>query len=302
MIKYLTVRNIVSSVFAHAIIIIFAIAFAFPLIWIFMTSFKSPREYYKMPPTFFPNQIHFTHYQKAFAPWTINPEKLDRTGAFFLEESAGSVNPVTSNVINSVIIVMGAVVLSILVGIWAAYALSRFTFRGSENLSTWILSIRMMPPIVVSIPIFWMMRSLKLHGTHIGLIMVYVLFNLPFVVWMVKGFFDAIPKELEESVFIDGGNRGTIIFRVALPLAFNGIIATALFCIYLTWTEFLFASILTNKFSATLPVVLSAFRQDRGILWGQMSAVIVVALLPIIVLTIFLQKHMIKGLAAGALK
>ncbi|HEB30402.1 MAG TPA: carbohydrate ABC transporter permease, partial [Spirochaetes bacterium] len=114
--------------------------------------------------------------------------------------------------------------------------------------------------------------------------------------------FDAIPTELEESVLIDGGNRATIIFRVAIPLAFNGIIATALFCVYLTWTEFMFAAILTNKFSATLPVVLSAFRQERGMLWGQMSAVIIVALIPIAVLTILLQKQMIKGLAAGALK
>ncbi|HEB32723.1 MAG TPA: carbohydrate ABC transporter permease [Spirochaetes bacterium] len=98
----------------------------------------------------------------------------------------------------------------------------------------------MMPPIVISVPLFWMMKC----------------------------FFDTIPKELEESIFIDGGNRSTVIFRVALPLAFNGIIATALFLVYLTWTEFLYASILTNRFSATLPVVLSAFRQDRGILWG----------------------------------
>jgi multiple sugar transport system permease protein len=296
------IRNVFSAVGAHTIIILLALGFAFPLFWVFMTSFKSPKEYYRMPPAFFPDQLNVIHYQEAFAPWTIKPEKQDRTGAFFLEESAGTVNPVTANVINSLIVVGGAVGLSILVGIWSAYALSRFSFRGSENLSVWILSIRMMPPIVISVPLFWMMRSLRLHGTHVGLIMVYVLFNLPFVVWMMKGFFDAIPKELEESVLIDGGNRGTILFRVALPLAFNGIIATALFCVYLTWTEFLFASILTNKFSATLPVVLSAFRQDRGILWGQMSAVIVAALVPIILLTILLQKQMIRGLAAGALK
>jgi multiple sugar transport system permease protein len=295
-------RDIFPSIGAHIIIIIIALAFAFPLFWVLMTTFKSPREYYKMPPSFFPNQLTMIHYQEAFAPWTIDYEKLERSGAFFLEEAAGTVKPVTANVINSLIIVGGSVGLSILVGMWAAYALSRFTFRGSKDIGVWILSIRMMPPIVISVPIFWMMRSLKLHGTHLGLIMVYVLINLPFVVWMMKGFFDTIPKELEESVFIDGGNRSTVIFRVALPLAFNGIIATALFCVYLTWTEFLYASILTNRTSATLPVVLSAFRQDRGILWGQMSAVIVVALIPIILLTVLLQKQMIKGLAAGAIK
>ena len=126
--------------------------------------------------------------------------------------------------------------------------------------------------------------------------------NLPFVVWMMRSFFDEIPKELEESVLVDGGNRFTCISRLVLPLAFPGIVATALFCIFLTWTEFMFASILTNSSSATLPVVLSWFRQDRGILWGQMSAVIVVALLPLMIITMVLQKQMIKGLTAGAIR
>ena len=300
--KKLKVKQAVSSGVAHVIIIIVAIAFAFPLIWVFMTTFKSPREYYSIPPMLLPKQFYMIHYQEAFAPWSIDESKREYSKSFFIQESSGSVDPVTVNIFNSLIIVTGAVGLSLIIGLWAAYALSRFTFRGSKNLGVWILSIRMMPPIVIAVPLFWMIRALKIHGTHFGLMTVYVLINLPFVVWMMKGFFDAIPTELEESVLIDGGNRATIIFRVAIPLAFNGIIATALFCVYLTWTEFMFAAILTNKFSATLPVVLSAFRQERGMLWGQMSAVIIVALIPIAVLTILLQKQMIKGLAAGALK
>jgi multiple sugar transport system permease protein len=295
-------KRAVSSVGAHIIVIVAAVAFAFPLFWVFMTSFKAPKEYYSMPPKFFPSRFYPIHYQEAFAPWSIDESKREYSKSFFIEESSGSVDPVISNIINSLVIVAGSVGLSLLVGIWASYALSRFTFRGGENLGVWILSIRMMPPIVIAVPLFWMIRSLRIHGTHLGLIMVYVLINLPFVVWMMKGFFDAIPKELEESALIDGGSRRTVIFRVAIPIAFNGIIATALFCVYLTWTEFLYATILSNKFSATLPVALSAFRQQRGLLWGTMSAVIVVALVPIIVLTILLQKHMIKGLAAGALK
>jgi multiple sugar transport system permease protein len=300
--KRLKGKHVFSSVGAHIIVIVVALAFVFPLIWVFMTTFKTPREYYSMPPVFFPKRLHLIHYAEAFVPWTIDSYKREHSESYFIEESAGRVDPVTPNIFNSLIIVVGAVGLSLLVGMWAAYALSRFRFRGSEDLQVWILSIRMMPPIVIAVPLFWMIRSLRIHGTHFGLMTVYVLLNLPFVVWMMKGFFDAVPKELEESAFIDGGNRWTVIFRVSIPIAFNGIIATALFCVYLTWTEFLFASILTNKFSATLPVVLSAFRQDRGILWGQMSAVIIVALIPIIIMTILLQKQMIKGLAAGALK
>ena len=169
-------------------------------------------------------------------------------------------------------------------------------------MSIWILSTRMMPPIVIAVPLFWVMKKIHLVGTHFGLILIYVMIQLPFVIWMMKGFFDEVPREIEESVLLDGGTRATCIFRVVLPMAFPGIVATALFCIFLTWTEFLFASIMTDTSSATLPVVLSWFRQDRGILWGQMSAVMVVSLIPLMAITMILQKKMIRGLTAGALK
>lgn len=295
------VKNRFELVITYILLVVISVAFAFPLFWVFMTSFKTPREYYSMPPSVFPKQFQIFHYKEAFAPWTISPTELSEA-TYFIEESAGRVESVLPNILNSFIIVGGSVTLSLFVGIWAAYALSRFKFKGSNVWGGWILSTRMMPPIVLAVPIFWMMSSLKLSGTHIGLILVYVLINLPFVVWMMRSFFDEIPKELEESVLVDGGNRFTCIFRLMLPLAFPGIVATALFCIFLTWTEFMFASILTNSSSATLPVVLSWFRQDRGILWGQMSAVIVVALLPLMIITMVLQKQMIKGLTAGAIR
>jgi len=295
------VKNRFELVVTYVLLVVISVAFVFPLFWVFMTSFKTPREYYSMPPRIFPKQFQIFHYKEAFAPWTINPTELSEA-TYFIEESAGRVESVLPNILNSFIVVGGSVIMSLLVGIWAAYALSRFKFRGSNVWGGWILSTRMMPPIVLAVPIFWMMKSLKLSGTHIGLILVYVLLNLPFVVWMMRSFFDEIPKELEESVLVDGGSRVTCLFRLVLPLALPGIVATALFCILLTWTEFMFASILTNSSSATLPVVLSWFRQDRGILWGQMSAVIVVALLPLMIITMVLQKQMIKGLTAGAIK
>jgi multiple sugar transport system permease protein len=266
-----------------------------------MTSFKTPREYYTMPPRFLPNHLIFFHYKEAFAPWTIDPNELSES-TYYIEESAGRVESVVPNIYNSLIIICGSVALAMLVGIWAAYALSRFKFRGSENLGSWILSTRMMPPIVIAVPMFLVMRSIGLAGTHVGLIMIYVMIQLPFVIWMMKGFFDEVPASIEESVLVDGGSRGTAMYRVILPMALPGIVATALFCIFLTWTEFLFASVFTNSTSATLPVVLSWFRQDRGILWGQMSAVMMVALIPLLTITMILQKQMIKGLTAGALK
>ena len=285
----------------HVVIALISLAFAFPLIWMFMTSFKSPKEYYRMPPKFLPDKFHIFHYKKAFAPWMINPTEMSES-TYWIEESAGRVEPVISNIINSLIVIIGSVLLSLAVGIWAAYALSRFKFKGREQMSIWILSTRMMPPIVIAVPLFWVMKKIHLVGTHFGLILIYVMIQLPFVIWMMKGFFDEVPREIEESVLLDGGTRATCIFRVVLPMAFPGIVATALFCIFLTWTEFLFASIMTDTSSATLPVVLSWFRQDRGILWGQMSAVMVVSLIPLMTITMILQKKMIRGLTAGALK
>jgi multiple sugar transport system permease protein len=294
-------KKIVGTVGLHVLIAAISLAFAFPLLWIFMTSFKTPREYYRMPPKLLPNQLVIFHYKEAFAPWTIDPTELSEA-TYYIEESAGRVESVVPNIGNSLIIITGAVGLALLVGIWAAYALSRFSFRGSTNMGVWILSTRMMPPIVIAIPLFWVMRRIHLTGTHLGLIMIYVMIQLPFVIWMMKGFFDEIPRSIEESVLVDGGNRATVMFKVVIPLAIPGIVATALFCIFLTWTEFLFASVFTNSSSATLPVVLSWFRQDRGILWGQMSAVMVVALLPLMTITMVLQRKMIRGLTAGAIR
>jgi multiple sugar transport system permease protein len=274
--------------------------FAFPIFWVFLTSFKTPLEYYSMPPKVLPAHFELYHYKEAFAPWSISA--TEHAANYFVEEASGRVEPVTPQIYNSLIITAGAVILSILVGTPAAYALSRFKFRGSKDMGLWVLSTRMMPPIVLIIPIFWMMRSLHLQGSHLGLIMVYVMMNLPFVVWMMKGFFDEIPKEIEESAQIDGCGHWQSFFRIVMPLAAAGVVAAALFCVFLTWNEFLYAVILSDRNSQTLPVALSNFRQDRGILWGQMSAVIVVATLPILLITLFLQKQMVKGLTAGAIK
>jgi multiple sugar transport system permease protein len=221
---------------------------------------------------------------------------------YWVEESAGRVESVTPQIVNSLIITLGSVILALAVGAPAAYSVSRYRFRGSKDLSFWVLSTRMMPPIVTAIPLYWLMRSVNLAGTHLGLIMVYVMINLPFVVWMMKGFFDDIPIEIEEAARIDGCGSVALFLRVILPLAIGGIVATALFCVFLSWNEFLFAVILTDTKSQTLPVALSLFRQDRGILWGQMSAVIVVATLPILLITLFLQQQVVRGLTAGAVK
>lgn len=298
--KKKTLKRNVSFVSTHLLLLFIVCLFAFPTFWVFMTSFKTPREYYSMPPAFLPAQFQIFHYKGAFAPWTVDPTEMATN--YWVEESAGRVESVTPQIINSLIITAGSVFLSLAVGSPAAYALSRFRFRGSKDLSLWVLSTRMMPPIVIAIPIYWMMRSVGLSGTHLGLMAVYVMINIPFVVWMMKGFFDDIPIAIEEAARIDGAGPLQLTFKIILPMVIGGLVATSLFCVFLSWNEFLFAVILTDSSSQTLPVALSLFRQDRGILWGQMSAVIVVATLPILVITLFLQQQVVRGLTAGAVK
>ena len=298
--KKKTIKRAASFVSTHLLLLFIVCVFAFPTFWVFMTSFKTPHEYYSMPPAFLPSKLQIFHYKEAFAPWTVDPTEMATN--YWVEESAGRVESVTPQIINSLIITAGSVFLSLAVGSPAAYALSRFRFKGSKDLSLWVLSTRMMPPIVIAIPIYWMMRAINLSGTHTGLMAVYVMINLPFVVWMMKGFFDDIPIAIEEAARIDGAGPFQLFFKIILPMAIGGIVATSLFCVFLSWNEFLFAVILTDSSSQTLPVALSLFRQDRGILWGQMSAVIVVATLPILVITLFLQQQVVKGLTAGAVK
>ena len=157
-------RKLLGGVSTNLALLVIALIFFFPTLWVFMTSFKTPREYYSMPPSLLPKQFQIFHYKEAFAPWTVDPNEM--TSNYWVEESAGRVESVTPQIVNSLIITFGRGVLSLAVGAPAAYALSRFRFRGSKDLSLWVLSTRMMPPIVVAIPIFWVMRSVGLSAAR----------------------------------------------------------------------------------------------------------------------------------------
>ena len=277
------------------------VLFLFPTVWIYMTAFKPPSEYYTSPPALLPNDPTIYHFYEAFFPEAI-PNTFDEAQAYWVEEAAGKANPVTANLVNSVITTAVATVLSLLIGIPAAYALSRYRFKGGKDLAIWLLSTRMIPPIVTVIPLFFIINSLRLVDTRLGLIMIYITVNLPIVVWILKGVFDDVPKELEDAALVDGCTKPRAFVSVIFPLAIGGIVAAALFCVFLTWNEFLFALIMTRKEAVTLPVALSTFRQDRGLLWGMMSATIVVATLPVMAIVFVLQKRVVQGLLAGSSK
>ena len=211
-------------------------------------------------------------------------------------------SPLIGYAFNSLIVAGLNTLLCLIVGSMAAYGLARFKFRGADNIAFWILSIRMMPPVAAIIPIYILMKSLRLLDTPWCLVITYLTFNLPFVVWMMKGFFEEIPREIEESALIDGCSDFSVFFRIALPLVAPGLAATAILVFIFSWNEFLFALILTGTKAVTLPVGIIGYMKETGINWGYMTAGGMLALIPVIVFMLLVQKHLVKGLTLGALK
>jgi multiple sugar transport system permease protein len=187
-------------------------------------------------------------------------------------------------------------------GAMAAYGLARFSFAGTRHLAFWILSTRFAPPVAFIVPIYLMVQKAGLLDSHLALILIYTAMNLSLVVWILRGFFAEIPIEIEEAALIDGYSRLQIFWRVAVPLVRPGIVSTAILSAIFSWNEFLYAMVLTQRRAATLPVYLAGFSNSMGLAWREYMAVGTMAVLPILVFTFALQKHLVRGLTFGAVK
>jgi multiple sugar transport system permease protein len=203
---------------------------------------------------------------------------------------------------NSLIISIIATAVTLIIGSLAAYSFSRLRNKVTDNLSFWILSTRMLPPIAVIIPVYLLMSYLGLLDTFLGMIIIYMTISIPYSVWMLKSFFDEIPRELDEAAMVDGCTKLRIISKVVIPIAVPGIISTGIFNFILLWNEFLFALIITSINTKTLPVAISAFITDKGIEWSNMAAAGSVLVVPLAVMFYLIQKFIIRGLSFGALK
>ena len=263
--------------FTIAVVVIFGVIL-FPPLFLFLTSLKTEVDALSFPPKW------------IFKPTIKN--YIDIFGDFTL----------IKNLLNSIIVAISNTVISLLFGSMAAYSLARFKFKGSDNIAFWMLSIRMMPPVVAIIPIYIIMRNLHLLDTNWALIIAYLTINLPFVIWMMKGFFEDIPKEIEESAMVDGCSVFDVFRKIAIPLVAPGLAATGIFTFIFSWNEFLMALILTGTKSATLPVGLIGCMRETGINWGYMTSGGVIALIPVLIFALFAQKNIVKGLTMGAIK
>ncbi|MBM6622259.1 carbohydrate ABC transporter permease [Arthrobacter sp. JSM 101049] len=216
--------------------------------------------------------------------------------------------PLADYFVNSLIVTVSATFFSVVLAVMAAYALSRFQFKGARTFSLVVLSTQMFPGILFLLPLFLIFTQiertvgLQLSGTYLGLILTYLTFSLPFAIWMLTGFLASIPRELEEAAMIDGTGRMGALIRVVLPVARPGIIAVAVYSFITAWGEVLFASVLTNSDTRTLAIGLRSYASQTDVYWNQLMAASVVVSLPVLIGFMFVQRHLVAGLSAGSVK
>lgn len=247
----------------------------FPFFWLLQMSFRPNKDIFGYDLLFTPTLDHYR------ALWTGN-----FPGSF----------------VNSVVTSASSTILSMLIGVPAAYALSRGQFRSSRRIALWILATRMAPPIAFTIPFFLAYRYLELQDTTLGLVIVYLTFSLALVIWMMQPFFDSVPRELEEAAWIDGCSIWGTFRNITLPLAAPGIAATAVICFILSWNDFFYALILTRTNASTAPVAIVNFVQYAGWEWGRIAAAGTLVMLPVVIFSILVRNYLIRGLTAGGTK
>jgi len=260
------------------LMILVAFFFLFPIYWIIVTSLKPTFDIFTMPPK-----------------WIFKPTLASYIRVFKL-------TPFGDHALNSVIISVVAVVLSTIIGTMAAYGLTRFPIKGKKDLAFYMLSTRFAPPIGFVIPYYLIFSGTNLIDTRLGLILVYIAFNLSFTVWMMKGIFESIPVEYEEAAMVDGMKRFQVLRSIVLRMSKSGIAATAIFAMIVTWNEFVFALNLTTLKAKTLPAVIPKFFAATDIQWNVVSAASTMIIVPMIIFSFFVQKYIIRGLTMGAVR
>lgn len=291
---------------------LYAVITLIPLLWIISTSFKSGPDSISYPPkvVFQPTLEGYVNlFTTQSRPSAQDLAKLPPPTTWYdkITRDRGMIISGPSRFgqrfLNSVIIGFGSTFLSIFLGTLAAYAFSRFKVPLKDDLLFFILSTRMMPPIAVAIPIYLMFRQLGLSDTHLGMILLYTAVNLSLSVWLLKGFIDEIPREYEEAALIDGYTRFQAFYKVVLPQAATGIASTAIFCLIFAWNEYAFAVLLTSGNAQTappfIPTILSV---GGGIDWPAVAAAATLFLMPVVVFTVLLRKHLLRGITFGAVR
>jgi multiple sugar transport system permease protein len=273
--KPLYLRALIALVLLAALIF-----FLFPVVWMFLTSFKTQDQIFSVPPVLVP----------PAEQWN-----LDNYVAILTENNG------LQGVRDTTVIAFSTALISVSVGSLAAYSLARFRF-GGEEFSFWIISTRMFPPVASAIPLFLIFRQLGIMDTYWVLIIANSVFNVPFAVWLLKSFIEDLPVELEESALIEGATIFGAFRRITLPLITPGLVTAFLFTFVFTWNEFMFALLLTRRAVRPMTVVISSLAGGHTILWAQIAAAGIITIIPGVLVVVFLQRYIVRGLTMGALK
>lgn len=270
-----------------AITAVVSVIYFFPVLWIILTAFKAPRDALSPTLLFSPT---FDNFVAVFArAYHAGGEVLDTQFDLFF--------------FNSIVIAGASVLMALVLGTAAAYAFSRWPLKGNDTYLLIILTTRMLPPIIVVIPLFLMFRVTGLAGSYGGIILLYAAFNLPFTIWMMKSFFDDIPRELEDAARTEGSSEWRVFFRISLPQVKAGLAATATFGLILTWNEFLMALLLTGPQTRTVPVAMGAnLGGGVAVQWGLLAAIETLFLIPVVLVTFLLQNQLLRGVTFGTVR
>jgi multiple sugar transport system permease protein len=284
-----------SRVAVYAILILWAFICLFPIYWTITTSFKMAPNVMKGA------MIPFVDFQPAWLGWRALGLSPDTIGS----ESTPRAE-FMRRFLNSVIISLSSSALAVALGSLAAYGLSRFSYKfgwmKNADISFFFLSQLILPPVVLALPFLVLYREVDLLDTRLGLILLYTLTVLPIVIWIMKDQFESIPTELEEAALVDGLSIWGAFLTIILPIALPGMVAAFILSLVLTWNEYFFAALLTSTYSNTLPVMVASQTGSQGISWWSMAALSFAAILPLIVIGVALERFIIKGMAAGAIK
>jgi multiple sugar transport system permease protein len=248
-----------------------------PLLWILSAAFKHYVDIYKLRVTFTPTIGNFFEIMRE--PFRVQ-DKL----------------------INSIIVSVSTVVITLPIATAAAYSFSRFRLFAHKSMLVAVLATQFLPPVVIVLPFFLMFRDLGLYDTRVALTVVQTALVMPFAIWMIKGFIDQIPIDIEESALIDGATRFQVLYQMIMPIALPGIVTAGIFCFILSWNDFIIAVILTSEDAVTLPVAMSLFNREEGDLWQLLSATGILIMLPMFLFASFMQRYLIRGTTAGAVR
>lgn len=253
------------------------VIFCFPVYWLFIISFKTPDEIFAFPPVWYPESIQFKNY-----------------AVLFKDGDAWSVW-------NSLVLASVSTFVAMILGTLAAYSLVRFK-TGGENLAVWIISQRMLPPVAIVFPLFLLYVYLGWVDSYFGLIILYTAFSLPYVIWMMRGYIEDIPLELEESALVDGCTRFEVLWKVVLPMARSGLFATAVFTFIFAWNDFLFALVLTRTEVTTYTVQVTHYFGGQSNFWAKIAAMSVLGTIPVFFTVAVMQRYLVRGISMGAVK